>query len=120
MRALIVEDHRDTGRALVLLLGSQGIEALLAASAQEARQLCEEHRFDLVISDIGLCGCTGWELLPQLCRHGPLKAIAMSAYDGWEDLERSQSAGFRAHLAKPLDFEQLMGTIRSVMAEGQA
>lgn len=42
----------------------------------------------------------------------PMKAVALSGYGTEADIKASVEAGFLAHLTKPVDFEQLLTTIR--------
>ncbi len=104
---LVVEDHEDTRRALSRALRRRGFGVTAAGSVAAA---CEQYLAapaDLVICDIGLPDGTGWELMEKLRAHGPVKAIAVSGYGMDHDLERSQRAGFVAHLTKPIDFSRL-------------
>ncbi len=108
---LVVEDHEDTRRALARALRRRGFGVTAAGSVAAA---CEQYLAtpaDLVICDIGLPDGTGWELLEKLRAHGPVKAIAVSGYGMDHDLERSQRAGFVAHLTKPIDFPRLEALI---------
>jgi CheY-like chemotaxis protein len=45
---------------------------------------------------------------------GETPALALTAYTRKEDVERSLSAGFQAHLGKPVDAEKLLSTIASL------
>lgn len=114
---LVVEDHEDTRRALSRALRRRGFGVTAAGSVGAA---CEQYRAapaDLVICDIGLPDGTGWELMAKLRAHGPVRAIAVSGYGMDHDLERSQRAGFVAHLTKPIDFPRLEALILEKLSE---
>jgi DNA-binding response OmpR family regulator len=69
---------------------------------------------DFVVSDIGLPDATGLELIQKLKTARQLKSVALSGYGNEADIRASVEAGFDAHLTKPLNFDQLLATIRSV------
>ncbi|HKC62202.1 MAG TPA: response regulator, partial [Pyrinomonadaceae bacterium] len=82
-----------------------------------ALRLASEHRPSIIISDIGIPQMDGYELLKELRRLPGLKdvpAIAISGYAMEEDRERASSAGFIAHLAKPINVEELFALIQKL------
>ncbi len=117
VRILLVEDHGDTARILQRLLRSAGYEVETAGNVATALALAVPGRFDLLVSDLGLPDGSGLDLMRGLRAHGcALPGIALTGYGQEEDLERTRAAGFRAHLTKPVDLEQLEGAIDSVLA----
>jgi CheY-like chemotaxis protein len=114
---LVVEDHEDTRRALARALRRRGFGVTAAGSVAAA---CEQYAAapaDLVICDIGLPDGTGWELMEKLRAQTPVRAIAVSGYGMDHDLERSERAGFVAHLTKPIDFPRLEAVIVEKLSE---
>jgi two-component system CheB/CheR fusion protein len=59
---------------------------------------------------------TGYELLGRIHEIQDIPAIAQSGYGMASDIEKSQNAGFDAHLTKPISVPKLMETIRNVLA----
>ncbi len=115
LRILIVEDHRDTRVTLERILRIAKHEVAAAESAEQAITFAEQKTFDLVISDLGLPDMTGLELMPILRERFGLEGIAVSGYGTDDDVRRSQQAGFRHHLTKPIRLEvlrQLIGDFR--------
>jgi CheY-like chemotaxis protein len=114
---LVVEDHEDTRRALARALRRRGFGVTAAGSVAAA---CEQYAAapaDLIICDIGLPDGTGWELMEKLRAQSPVRAIAVSGYGMDHDLERSERAGFVAHLTKPIDFPRLEALIVEKLSE---
>jgi CheY-like chemotaxis protein len=73
---------------------------------------------DIAFVDIGLPELDGLEVARVLRRDrstAGLPLIAMSGYGRDEDKRRSVSAGFDAHLVKPVDAEQLVEVARDVL-----
>jgi CheY-like chemotaxis protein len=73
----------------------------------EALDALPEADPEVLVSDIGLPDGDGWELLRRVNLPHGVYAIAMSGYGMASDRERSKAAGFRHHLVKPMDIEQL-------------
>jgi CheY-like chemotaxis protein len=115
----MVDDHVDTSSAMRRLLAHLGHQVQVAGSVSTALEVAGEgpfdRSFDLLISDIGLPDGTGLELMTQLrARCGEVRGIALSGLTGEDDVSRSQAAGFREHLAKPVSLPKLEEAIRRV------
>jgi CheY-like chemotaxis protein len=99
---LVVEDHTPSRTALRAYLTRLSYQVVEASTVAEALQRADDHRVDLVISDIGLPDQSGYELMSALREKHGLVGIAMSALGSREDVTRSKAAGFILHLTKPL------------------
>jgi CheY-like chemotaxis protein len=68
-----------------------------------------------LISDIGMPGEDGYELIRQVRARADgrrnTKALALSAFARTEDQQRAIQSGFDGFLSKPLDGQELIGTI---------
>jgi len=113
LRIFVVEDNDDTREILSQLLRLMGHEVSSASSLEQALQGLAQTEVDVIISDIGLPDGDGYDLLRLLPPSRAVYAIAMSGYGRLEDRERSAAAGFRHHLVKPMDIDQL----ESLLAE---
>jgi CheY-like chemotaxis protein len=72
-------------------------------------------RPDAALLDIGLPGMNGYQVAEELRRTSELDScvlIAMTGYGQQEDRDRSEQAGFRHHLVKPVRLDD----VRSVLA----
>ena len=106
-RILLVEDHGPTSRALVQLLARRDYEVVVADCVSAALDAAGRRSFDLLISDIGLPDGNGYELMEALRKRHGLPGIALTGYGMEEDVNRSQEAGFIAHLTKPVSMQLL-------------
>jgi signal transduction histidine kinase len=117
---LVVEDEEDALQLVVSTLESAGAVVLAARSADEAVRLAVERRPRVLVSDIGMPHTDGVELLEQirgtLGVEAPVATIALTAYAGQRDRERTAAAGFQRHLAKPFDPLALVGVIAELLA----
>jgi CheY-like chemotaxis protein/two-component sensor histidine kinase len=116
VRALVVEDERDTLDFLARLLVSRGAEVVQATSATEALALLPAARVNFLVSDIGLPEVDGYELLRRIRQmdasaSGGIPAVALTAYARKDDRMRAFRAGYQAHLAKPVEPGVLVATI---------
>jgi PAS domain S-box-containing protein len=114
LRLLLVDDHADTRSVLSRLLTKSGHEVVTADSARGALEILNDQRFDGLISDIGLPGTSGYELMREAVRRQPLKGIALSGLGMDEDLQRSREAGFEYHLTKPINFQDLRSLLEKI------
>ena len=108
---LLVEDHEPTRKSLAFLLQRRGYEVVSAATASAALQQAARRSFNLVLSDIGLPDEDGFELMKKLRDQYGLKGIALTGYGMEEDIHRRTSAGFFAHLTKPINANLLDRTL---------
>jgi len=114
-RILLVEDDQDTGEALGTLLHTAGYDVRTVRSAQAALD-SDLDTVDLMISDIGLPGESGLDLMRRIRLTRQLAGVALSGYGTEADIRASEEAGFSAHLTKPVTWDRLLATIRRVSA----
>jgi len=116
LRILIVDDHDDAASTLGRLLTGRGAQIRIAHDGPEGIGLAMEFHPEVLLLDIGLPGCDGYELTRTLRNQPDLKTalfVAVSGYAADADRARSLEAGFDFHFAKPVDFEALLGVIRA-------
>jgi signal transduction histidine kinase len=109
-RILIVDDSRDGGESLSVLLRVLGADVSLVHSGRAALQAVESFRPDVVLLDIGMPGMDGYEVARRIRANSLNRGIMLIALTGWgqeEDRQRSAAAGFNHHLVKPADIDQL-------------
>jgi signal transduction histidine kinase/CheY-like chemotaxis protein len=110
LRVLVVEDNRDAADSLRMLLQLYGYEVTVAYTGPAGVAAANEWRPDVVLCDIGLPGLDGYGVVRALRRNpatAQARMIAVSGYGRDEDREKSQQAGFDAHLTKPADPDKL-------------
>ena len=115
VRVLVVEDEMDTRDLLVTALQQCGALVTAVATSAEALEAFATVP-DVLVSDIGLPGEDGYELLRKVRSLGPerggkVPAAALTAFARAEDRLRALDAGYQTHLAKPLDPSELVATV---------
>ena len=118
-RILIVEDDPDTRELLKTLLTRHGAEVTAADSGPAALAAVTNVKPDVIISDIGMAGQNGYDLIKKIRSLDPeegghVPAIALTAYAGASDRRRALLAGFQTHLAKPVEPDDLLAVILSL------
>ncbi|MDH0866110.1 response regulator [Mitsuaria sp. GD03876] len=118
LRVLVVDDDVDAAAMLKLILVDRGARVTAVNGADEALLALAGHAFDLLISDIGMPGRDGYELVRDIrALETPgerLPAIALTAFSRDVDRQQALQAGFDAHLAKPLRPQLLMRLVEQV------
>ncbi len=128
-RILVVDDNRDATDSMATLLRLGGHDVRTAYDGQTALALAGIEAPDVVICDISMPGMGGYELAHRLREDlglGDSLLIALSGFAQDEDRQRSQAAGFNAHLTKPVRLDNLkrllaeMSHLTADPCEGQA
>lgn len=119
LRVLVVDDELDARTVLQRVLEQCDIEVHLAASASEAMDQLALYRPDVLVSDIGMPGEDGFELLRRVrtlpeAKGGRTPAIALTAFARSEDRTRAMIAGYQVHISKPIEAPELLATIASL------
>jgi PAS domain S-box-containing protein len=120
LRVLVVDDEPDTRELLKAGLGQSGAEVTLAGSVAEALEAMQSAAPDLLISDIGMPGEDGYELIRRVCAQsdesvGRVPAIALTAYARVEDRMQALRAGYQMHVPKPVEMAELVAVAASLV-----
>jgi PAS domain S-box-containing protein len=119
LQILLVDDEPDTLTMFRETLSSAGAHVRAVPSAADALREMDGWCPDLLVTDLGLPGMDGYELLRTVrstSPHRQVPAVAVSAYAAVEDRSRAIEAGFRAHLAKPIDPAALVRALGAVLS----
>ena len=119
LRVLVVDDEVDTRELLKQGLEYCGAKVKVVASAAEAVDALVTFVPDVLISDIGMPGTDGYDLIRQI-RSLPanqgrrIPAIALTAYTRVEDRLHALRAGYDMHVPKPVELAELVAVAASV------
>jgi PAS domain S-box-containing protein len=116
---VVVEDNADTSEMLRVVLTDQGATVRLAENFEQAMALVDAQWPSLIVSDIGLPGKDGFQLVKALRekesqRSGgahPVRIVALSAFAREQDRAQALDAGFDHYLEKPLQPHVLIRTL---------
>lgn len=116
LRILVVDDEADSRDLVTAILTRCGGKVRCCESVAEALETFREWKPDLLVSDIGMPNEDGYELIKKLRklrlkRAKEIPVVALTAYATDDDRERTLSAGFQVHVAKPIEPEALVRSI---------
>jgi len=118
VRVLAVDDDADALTLVREILETAGAQVFTAASAPAALAVLEEQSPDVLISDLGMPGMDGFELIQRVRtltnEKKDIPAAALTAYARSEDRARALRTGFEMHLAKPIDPSELVAAVVSL------
>ena len=115
-RILVAEDDMLASDLIKEILALQGLEMDLARTGQDAVEMWERGRYDLIIMDVQMPrmdGISATRIIREK-EHGTgqhVPIIAMTAHAFEEDRERCFAAGMDDYLTKPLDIVKGMSVI---------
>jgi PAS domain S-box-containing protein len=109
---LVVDDESDARELIQRVLEDRGATVTVASSAEDALRLLQTCQPDVLLSDIGMPGMDGYQLMRRI-RAGEGKgrriaAVALTAFARAEDRKKALLAGYQSHLAKPFDLAELV------------
>jgi CheY-like chemotaxis protein len=108
-KVLIVDDNRDAGDAMALLLETDGHTVRTAQDGASALRIAQEFAPEAAILDIGLPGMDGFELARRIREASP--GVVLIALSGWRvdpNDARVRDAGFHFIFTKPIGPEGLL------------
>jgi EAL domain-containing protein (putative c-di-GMP-specific phosphodiesterase class I) len=107
-RVLIVDDEASLRRIIARILIKAGHDAIEASDGQSALTLVASQPFDVIISDIGLPGLSGIELLKKVREYDlDVPMILMSGLPDVGTALQAVEYGALQYLIKPLDLARL-------------
>jgi PAS domain S-box-containing protein len=121
LHLLIVDDEPDGREVLRSVLQYCGADVITVSSGPEAIVAARASLPDLLICDIYMPGMDGYTTLENLHalaadQGNRLPAIALTAFARADDRIRALQSGFQRHLAKPVDYTELVRNILELVA----
>ena len=123
VQVLVVDDDADARSMMRMLLEAAGASVRLASSADEALRALEMEGCHILLTDIGLPGRDGLELIrwlrsgtmAQVAHARALPAVAITGQSRPHDRVRLLRAGFQGHLGKPVEPAEVVAMIRALV-----
>jgi two-component system response regulator AtoC len=105
---LIVDDERTLARSIKAFLTESGYNAEVAGTAEQALELLERLRPDVIFLDVRLPGMSGIELLQKIREFDPaVPVVIMTAFGTIEGAVDAVKRGAFDYLKKPVDLDEL-------------
>lgn len=116
--ALVVDDSLTDLQILVRCLQEGGINVLIAQSGEEAFAIVVKQRPDVVVLDVVLPGCSGFEVCRKLKTEeatSNIPVVICSTKGSEMDRFWGMKQGADAYIAKPIDQDELVRTIKQLI-----
>ncbi|HEV2319610.1 MAG TPA: sigma-54 dependent transcriptional regulator [Verrucomicrobiae bacterium] len=113
---LIVDDDPGQRSLLNSFLKSQHFETVTADSGEQALELLRGGKFDMMISDVRMPGLSGLETLRRARKeHVTLPVLLVTAFTDIRDAVAAMRDGAVNYLAKPIDLDELLASVRNAV-----
>ncbi len=120
VRILVVEDEAEVRDVLTTVLSSDGHSVVTCADGESAIAELELGTFDIVITDLGMPGLSGWDVARAVKQRRPETPVAMVT--GWsEQIDRAQAGneGVDYVIAKPFRRADIRGLLAAALGSGR-
>ncbi len=113
---LVVDDDKNTRRLMEEVLGGAGYQVFCAGDGEEALRMMDDTHIDLALVDIMMPKIDGYEFTKELRTvDEDLPILMVSARHLPEDRKKGFRAGIDDYLSKPVDEEELLLRIQSLL-----
>jgi PAS domain S-box-containing protein len=120
LRVLVVDDNKDAGDTLDLLLQSMGQQVRTVYDGPSAIAVAQAFKPDIVLLDIGMPQMSGYEVASAIRAAQGDPGPVLVAITGWgqeSDKARAKEAGFQYHFVKPVNENVLREILTQVAAQ---
>jgi DNA-binding NarL/FixJ family response regulator len=118
---LLVDDDEGMRAVLTEVFSAAGFTALTAASGEEALELAASDKPALVVLEVSLPGCSGYEVCSRLRQtFGQTIGIVFLSGERTESLDHVAGLllGADDYVVKPFDPDQLVARVRAILRRG--
>jgi CheY-like chemotaxis protein len=118
LRTLVVEDDDDSRELMATLLGAEGAHVLaLSSTGEEGLARLRRDAFDLIVTDIGLPGILGLEMLDQAKAEGLIGGASLIVCSATEGVEAEVARRGATFLCKPVDSQTFVAIVHRCRSE---
>ncbi len=111
-RILVIDDEEFVRSVLSRTLAQVDHQVTLAEDGEKGIQLFKERKFDMVLTDLGMAGMSGWEVCKIIKRISPRTPVGMIT--GWGSgvsQSKMEEYGLDFFISKPFDFNQILNVV---------
>jgi signal transduction histidine kinase/ActR/RegA family two-component response regulator len=120
-RVLLVDDDENIRSVISDMLDLLGHQVMAAPCGEDGLKLFQKHEFDLVITDLGMPGISGWDVT-RTCK-GLKPQVPVIMISGWgNQIDEDMIAQSRLNgvLAKPFEMNKIKAMLNKVLSEQSA
>jgi len=119
-KILVVDDEPQIRRVMRTTLASRGYMILEARSGEQALEIMQGERPDLVILDVNMPGMGGLEACREIRRDSNVPIVMLTVRNTEKDKVRALDAGADDYVVKPFGIEELLARIRAALRRSPA
>ena len=116
---MLVEDFDDTRELMRHVLERGGCRVLEARNGEEAIELAQRERLDLILMDLNMPVLDGFTATLRIREYESTRdvpVVAVTAYDTAEFRAAASAVGCSEYVVKPLDFERLASVLKQFLS----
>ncbi|MFH1809451.1 MAG: response regulator [Pseudomonadota bacterium] len=115
-RILVIDDEEPIREVLADILQTADHEVVLAEDGEQGLALFDQGTFDLVFTDLGMPGLSGFDVVRELKKRRP--EIPVGLLTGWgasvDEIEMCE-AGVDVLVSKPFKFDEVLAVVRDIL-----
>jgi two-component system KDP operon response regulator KdpE len=115
LSALVIDDEPQIQRLLVISLEANGFRVTTVATGKGGLEMAAEHRYDVIILDLGLPDLDGIVVLKRLREWSQTPVLVLTVIDDEEDRIQALDAGADDYVTKPFSTGELLARMRAVL-----
>jgi DNA-binding response OmpR family regulator len=116
-RVLIAEDEPSIVTSIEFLMRRCGFETRAVTDGNGVMEAIDAFAPDLVLLDVMLPGCSGFELCREIRRrHAGVRVLMLTAKSARADVASGMEAGADAYVTKPFSTHELVDRVRELLA----
>jgi PAS domain S-box-containing protein len=119
-RILVIDDEEFVRSVLARTLAQVNHQVTLAENGEKGLQLFKDGKFDIVLTDLGMAGMSGWEVCKMIKKISPHTPVGMIT--GWRmeaNRSKMEEYGLDFFISKPFDFNQILNVVAETMESGK-
>jgi CheY-like chemotaxis protein len=115
-RILVIDDEELVRSVLSRTLAQVDHQVTLAEDGEKGMQLFKKEKFDMVLTDLGMPGMSGWEVCRRVKKMSPRTPVGMITGWGMEmSRGKMEEYGLDFFITKPFDFSQILNAVAEAM-----
>jgi two-component system catabolic regulation response regulator CreB len=112
---LLVEDESEIADTLKYTLSDEGMTPVWVSTGKQARETLRENTTDLIILDVGLPDCNGFELLKEIRKTRDLPVLMLTARDDEVDKIVGLEIGADDYVTKPFSPREVVARVKAIL-----
>jgi len=116
VRILVIDDEKDIRELIADILTMNKFKVEVATNGREGVRLFKEKKFDLVFTDLGMPGMSGWQVAKEIKKINDTTPVALIT--GWQIPSESaelKAKGVDLIINKPFKVEQVLRLVQEGM-----